>query len=53
MRVGLSTRQECPLFLQSLPKWWAAESDEKGQQRKSSDLFDNLVGGGEHQRRDG
>ena len=31
MRVGLSMRQECPLFLQSLPKWWAAQSDEKGQ----------------------
>ena len=26
---GLSMRQECPLFLQSLPKWWAADSDEK------------------------
>jgi hypothetical protein len=30
MRVGLSMRQERPLFLQSLPKWYAAETDEKG-----------------------
>ena len=46
MRVGLSTRPECPLFLQSLPKWWADEPDEKGQQRKCGQaLFDHLVGG--------
>ena len=30
MRVGLSMRQERPLFLQSLTKWYAAETDEKG-----------------------
>ena len=48
MRVGLTMRRKCPLFLQSLPKWWATEGDEKANERrfalqKAASLFADHV----------